>query len=114
MIRTGSKRLLTSGQRQRAVDGLDLLEELVRQAAARTEIVAGSGVSSQNVCKLKAAGVNTLHSSGSSKNESDMNHRKEGISMASNIADEYQRMEANEQCIRSVVNMICDKSTAVT
>lgn len=111
VIETGARRILTSGQQQRAIDGTDLLSKLVRQAAGRIEIVAGSGVSGENVHQLMATGVDGLHLSGSSRKDGGMQYRKEGMSMVSTVPSEYERVETDEDILRSVVDMMYEEDS---
>jgi copper homeostasis protein len=60
----GVMRILTSGQKPKAVDGLGCLRRLVDHAAGRIEILPGSGVTPDNaVALIKGTGVTQLHSS---------------------------------------------------
>lgn len=65
LIEMGVHRILTSGQRERAEDGLELLEALVRQADGRISIMAGSGISAVNVAQFRAIGITEIHASAS-------------------------------------------------
>lgn len=48
IIGCGYHRILTSGQQKTALEGADTLADIVRQAAHRITILAGSGINSQN------------------------------------------------------------------
>ena len=61
LIELGFDRLLTSGQQPTAIEGIDLIAELVRVAARRIEVMAGSGVNASNAETLAATGVDALH-----------------------------------------------------
>ena len=64
IIECGCDRILTSGQRKTAPEGIDNLREIQKLAAGRIKILAGSGVNSQNVADLiRATGVGEVHSS---------------------------------------------------
>lgn len=52
IIECGFSRILTSGQQPTALEGTDTLSAIVKQAAKRITILAGSGVNSQNVAEL--------------------------------------------------------------
>ncbi len=65
LIQLGANRVLTSGQRPKAIEGLDLLSELKRQAQNRIVILAGSGISSENAVKFKNEGFDEIHASAS-------------------------------------------------
>ncbi|MES0882214.1 copper homeostasis protein CutC [Roseibium sp. SCP14] len=69
-ISLGFERILTSGQAQRAEQGLDVLEAVVSRAAGRISIMAGSGVTETNAARiLRFSAVNELHASCSSSYE---------------------------------------------
>ncbi len=62
LIRLGIDRLLTSGQRQTAWEGRMLIGDLVRAAAGRIIIMAGSGVNAANAVELVGVtGVTEVH-----------------------------------------------------
>jgi copper homeostasis protein len=52
IIECGFERILTSGQKNTAIEGKGLLAELVKKANHRIEIMAGSGVNAQNAVEL--------------------------------------------------------------
>ncbi|MEM8969385.1 MAG: copper homeostasis protein CutC, partial [Bacteroidota bacterium] len=51
-----------SGQKESAIEGTALLEQLVERSSL-TKILAGGGVNSQNVVKLLDTGINEVHAS---------------------------------------------------
>ncbi|MFV9423917.1 copper homeostasis protein CutC [Microbacterium sp. S1037] len=59
----GVTRVLTSGGEARAVDALAVLRRLVSRAGRDIEIMAGSGVRSDNVARIAATGVHAVHAS---------------------------------------------------
>lgn len=61
LIKTGIHRLLTSGTKDRAIEGIDTIISLVKQSQNRIQIMAGSGVSAENCKQLKASGIHALH-----------------------------------------------------
>lgn len=61
IIELGFYRLLSSGQKPLAIEGLSLLKELHLQAQGRIEIMAGSGVSSQAIAEFKESGIDAVH-----------------------------------------------------
>lgn len=103
VIRTGAARILTSGQQPTAEAGLPLLQDLVRQAAGRIEIMAGAGVTAKNAGLLGETGVEALHLSGKMHQNSPMLYRQPTVSMASVVPGEYERIEADEEVIRAVI-----------
>ena len=64
IIRCGCKRILTSGQVPNAMDGKELIKQLIQKANNRIIIMPGSGVRSNNIKELaEYTGAKELHSS---------------------------------------------------
>lgn len=60
IVELGCTRVLTSGQRRSALDGVELIRDLVR--AGGVEVMAGGGVRAANVAEVVAAtGVSDVH-----------------------------------------------------
>jgi copper homeostasis protein len=59
------QRVLTSGQKDTAENGIDLLKELHNIANNRITILAGSGISAGNASRFKAIGLKEIHASAS-------------------------------------------------
>ncbi|MCX7638656.1 MAG: copper homeostasis protein CutC [Cyclobacteriaceae bacterium] len=63
-IRAGFDRILTSGQRATAIEGAERIASLVRYAGNRIVIMAGSGITPENVVPLvRQTGVREIHCS---------------------------------------------------
>lgn len=105
VIRTGAERILTSGQRPRAIDGVRLLSRLATDATGRIEIMAGAGISAENADAIAATGVHALHMSGSVKADGGMVYRNSQVSMTSTTAGEYERLEAGQETIQAVIKL---------
>jgi len=56
-------RVLTSGQKPKALDGRDLLTELIDQSKGRIIVMPGAGVSSKNISELMKTGATEYHGS---------------------------------------------------
>lgn len=65
LIALGVHRLLTSGQEEKAEDGIDLLLELQKLAKNKLTILPGSGINSENCIHFKNNGFTEIHSSAS-------------------------------------------------
>lgn len=64
VVETGACRILTSGGRPRAVDGLVVLASLVRQAGNRIAIMPGAGTNAANVEELlRQTSAREIHAS---------------------------------------------------
>ncbi|HWB90671.1 MAG TPA: copper homeostasis protein CutC [Puia sp.] len=64
IIGIGCERILTSGQRPTAPEGVELLDQLVREADERITIMPGSGVRAGNIAMLaEKTGASEFHTS---------------------------------------------------
>ena len=63
LIEAGCERVLTSGQRSSAPEGLEVLKKLVKQGDGRISIMPGAGVRSSNIEMLLASGAKEYHTS---------------------------------------------------
>jgi copper homeostasis protein len=61
LINFGVNRILTSGQHDKAINGIENIKALVKQANGEIEIMAGSGVNSSNAVELSETGIDALH-----------------------------------------------------
>ncbi|QMD24787.1 copper homeostasis protein CutC [Citrobacter freundii] len=87
----GVARVLTSGQKSDAAQGLTKIMELIAQPGAPI-IMAGAGVRATNLSQFLDAGVQEVHSSAGVWLASPMRYRNAGLSMSSDAqADEYSR-----------------------
>jgi copper homeostasis protein len=104
IIEAGCRRILTSGQANRAIDGLSAIKQLVQQANGRIEVMAGSGINAKNALTFIEAGVNAIHLSAKATRDSVMKYRKEGIAMGGlSEVPEYEIAYADVSTIREVV-----------
>ncbi|MFD2523658.1 copper homeostasis protein CutC [Emticicia soli] len=107
VIETGCERILTSGQKNAAIDGLELLGQLTAKADNRIEIMAGSGVGAQNAKQFLAVGVHALHMTGKGIVNSQMEYRKTDVSMVSaTLTDEFEIYEANFDKVKAISDII--------
>lgn len=77
LIELGCQRILTSGHKPSAIDGLDLITELIKKADGRIIIMPGSGVRKENIRELAKTGAKEFHSSLRGKINSEMEYRNE-------------------------------------
>jgi len=61
LIELGFDRILTSGGKARAIEGIAQIRETVKWSEGRIQIMAGSGVNTSNVRALADAGVDAVH-----------------------------------------------------
>ncbi|KAK1125175.1 hypothetical protein K0M31_006515 [Melipona bicolor] len=77
LINIGFRRVLTSGQKDTAVEGLKLIKELVDVADGRITVMATSGVTKDNILKINLeSGVEEFHASAKRKMETEYNTNK--------------------------------------
>ena len=94
--------ILTSGQVASAPQGAALLRQLTEQAGKDVEILAGAGVSAQNIPVLAAqTGVRAFHLSGKQVLQSRMTFRREGVPMGLPGFSEFEVWQTSEANIRA-------------
>lgn len=103
VIRTGAKRILTSGQQASAEAGIPLLTKLAEQADNRIEIMAGAGVTTANAALLAATGVHALHLTGKKVMNSGMEYRNPNVPMASVAMSEYEWLSTSSEVVKEVI-----------
>ena len=100
--------MLTSGQRNKATDGADLIRNLIVKASGRIIIMPGGGISDNNIVSLaKVTGASEYHLTARKSVKSGMEFRKDEITM-SGIAgyDEYSKKVADIDMIRRIVDLL--------
>jgi len=89
VIDLGFDRILTSGQQPQAIQGVDLLAKLNRQAAGRITLMAGSGVNEQNIRTIRdVTGLHEFHFSGRESRPSAMQYVNPNLYMGRPGANE--------------------------
>lgn len=104
----GVKRVLTSGQRSRAVDGEVLLRQLM--ALSGPTILAGGGVRAPTLPLLLEAGMTEFHSAASQVRASAMTFINTQVSMGALERNEYQRSVVDENQVRLMVQQLALKA----
>jgi copper homeostasis protein len=107
IIESGCARILTSGQQNKAIDGLKIIEELVIKSENRIEIMAGAAVNADNANYFLEKGVNALHLTGKSIRDSAMVYRKSNVSMSEiEGISEFDLVYSDVEKIRRVVEIV--------
>ncbi|MEI6049116.1 MAG: copper homeostasis protein CutC [Bacteroidota bacterium] len=108
VIATGATRLLTSGQKDKAGEGAELISQLVRQAADRIIIMPGSGINESNIALIaKVTCAKEFHLTGRKVIESEMVFRRDGISMGgTNEISEFSRKVADTEKIKRIISIL--------
>lgn len=108
LINIGIDRVLTSGGVQTAIEGQQLIQQLVVNANGRITIVAGSGL---NECNIKEfaefTGVNWLHCSALAVKKGNMQFRNTKVRMGGcDSILEYDYEIADVEKIRKIIQLI--------
>ncbi len=103
LITLGVDRVLTSGQASSALEGLDLITQLVQQGGDRIVVIPGGGITEHNIDKiLHQSGVQEIHVSGRATTESAMVYRNLTTFMGGVFhPSEYSRMVTDAGRIRA-------------
>ena len=107
LIRLGVDRVLTSGGEQNVELGQSMIANLQRQAKDRIIVMAGAGITENNVRQLVAVtGVREIHASLKSSLPGPMRYRNERISMGAVKGQEYERLVATEERVRTLLAVL--------
>ena len=61
IIDLGFDRILTSGQKETAIEGIDTIQSALNAYSKQIEIMAGSGINAKNAALFKDLGVDAIH-----------------------------------------------------
>jgi copper homeostasis protein len=108
VIDTGCARLLTSGLKNKAQDGIEIIRQLAIQAGERIIIMPGGGIDETNVALIiTATKVKEIHLTGRKTIDSEMIFRRQGIYMGEvSSVPEFARKVADPERIESIVNIL--------
>ncbi|GAP71783.1 copper homeostasis protein cutC [Candidatus Symbiothrix dinenymphae] len=107
IIAAGCVRVLTSGQRPTAEEGIEVISQLVKHAKGRIDVMAGSGVNPENAQLFINAGVQALHFSAKMLKKSPMTYQHPFVTTLScpSIPDD-EILTTNKTAIQKVVKII--------
>jgi copper homeostasis protein len=110
IISSGANRLLTSGHQNKAMEGADLIRDLIKQAEGRIKIMPGGGIDESNISLLaKKTGAAEFHMTGRKTVNSDMSFIKSDITMSGAVEyDEFSRKIVDPDKIRKVIEILKD------
>lgn len=92
LIELGIDRVLTSGQKKKALFGTKLIAEMVEHANGRIQIMPGSGVNAENVNKIvRETKVNDIHFTCHKMVDSEMEYINEKVSMGTDSQENQKR-----------------------
>ena len=108
IIGLGCDRILTSGQRSTAEEGIKLLKELKKQAGSQIIIMAGAGINETNIQRIASeTGITEFHFSAREKQESQMLYRNSIVSMGGTVhIDEYENNYTSEKRVKNTIESL--------
>jgi copper homeostasis protein len=108
LVALGVDRVLTSGQESSALEGMALIGALHKQAAGRICVMAGGGITLQNVERLiDSTGITEFHLSARTSVESGMSYRNERVFMGGALQPaEFSWKTTDESTVRSIVQLV--------
>jgi len=110
-IEAGFDRILTSGQKLKAIEGVDLIAELIKKSNGRISIMPGSGVNENTVEEIVCkTGTSEIHFSATTFYESAMQFRNQNISgMGDESGSEFKLRTVDPERIRKM-RQLAEKS----
>ena len=108
IIATGADRLLTSGQKNKALDGSVVINQLVKQSGNRIIIMPGGGINESNIDKIAGiTGANEFHLTGRKVIDSEMIFRRDDIAMGGvQSISEYSRKVVDPEMIKRIIGIL--------
>lgn len=105
LVRCGVDRVLTSGQHDTALEGLDILRRTVAAAAGRIRIMACGGLDAANIAQvLRESGADELHFAAPVTVPSGMRFRNPRVGMGGTALDrEYQLTLTDGEAVRKTI-----------
>jgi len=106
VIATGADRLLTSGQKNKAEDGMELLLQLSKLADGRIIIMPGSGINESNILSIaRETNAQEFHLTGRKTIYSEMIFKMMNISMGGSPSlSEFSRKVVDHDMIKRIIN----------
>ena len=99
----GIHTILTSGQKNNCIDGKELLGQLMKKANREVDILIGGGVDVSVIPALyESTGATSYHMSGKVTLDSEMQYRKEDVSMGVASMSEYQIWRTSAERVSQV------------
>jgi copper homeostasis protein len=108
IILTGADRVLTSGQKSDALNGSEIIKNLVNQAANRIIIMPGGGITESNIETIaRTTGACEFHLSGRKVIGSSMAFRRSDLFFGGlPDTDEFKRKIADPQKIANIIKIL--------
>lgn len=103
----GIHTILTSGQKNSCIDGKELLGQLVEKSNGAVDVLIGGGVDVSVIPALyESTGATSYHMSGKITLDSEMQYRKEDVSMGVASMSEYQIWRTSAERVAKVKEIL--------
>jgi copper homeostasis protein len=103
----GIQRILTSGARATAEEGIPQLKLWQRHAEGKIKLMAGGGVNETNIKRIyEETGITAFHFTAREKIESKMEYRNQEVYMGVEDADEYSYEITTEERVRRIISQL--------
>lgn len=102
----GVHRILTSGQKAAAAEGIPLIRTLVELAGGSIGIMPGGGINEYNLGEILETGVKEFHVSAKSERPSQMIYRPQGVYMGDPRSGEFSLEVADVQQVENYKKII--------
>ena len=105
LVRCGVDRVLTSGQRDTALEGADILKGTMKAAEGRIVVMACGALDEANIAQvLHATGVDELHFAALTVTKSGMRFRNENVGMGGTTLErEFELTLTDENAVRRTI-----------
>jgi copper homeostasis protein len=104
IIELGFERILTSGGKSTAIEGVNVIKHLTEKAAGRIIIMPGGGINEKNVAdRVHFTNATEIHSSAKTLVKSKMKYQNDHIMMGGSYIDEFTIQVTNAQMVRDIV-----------
>ena len=103
----GIQRILTSGARATAEEGIPQLKLWQRHAEGKIKLMAGGGVNETNIKHIyEETGITAFHFTAREKIESKMEYRNQEVYMGVEDADEYSYEITTKERVRRIISQL--------
>jgi copper homeostasis protein len=105
LVRSGADRVLTSGQRDTALEGLETIRATVEAARGGLGVIACGALDAGNISRVRdATGAPELHFAALCTGPSGMRYRNPEVGMGGTALErEYTRTVTDEQAVRTTI-----------
>jgi copper homeostasis protein len=105
VIAIGCDRILTSGGKSTAMEGVNVIAHLIKIAAGRIQIMPGSGINEHNIADLvKFTGAQEFHSSAKIRFDSQMEYRNDHI-LFNGFGEEFNLELTDAERVKAILQM---------